>query len=249
MILSLLRTRRLLFLSLLGIIAAGLGLMVLLELTEWNRLEAVTLNGQPVEDWASRFGLDPEASLFDQPLEQVAAGLLDDTAIARVDMVFTLPGQLDIRTNRFTPACFVLDRVSGRLLGLNPQGRVVPLASSGADFEHPVLTSVTAGRLFELCDDARVPTVVAQLEKLADDNPDLYRMIDEINFGSKEFVTISVSGLPYRLKANAVNLYDQLSGFIRFAESYQTSVNDAKEYDLRFDNMIVKTAPRGTNGR
>ena len=173
----------------------------------------------------------------------------DDTAIARVDIEFSLPGRLDIQTNRFTPACFVLDKVSGRLLGLNPQGRVVPLASTKGDFEHPVLTRVAAGRLFERCDDVRVATVVTQLERLADDNPDLYRLIDEIDFGSPEFVTIAVSGLPYRLKANAVKLHDQLSGFIRFAESYQASIENAREYDLRFDNMIIKTAPRGTNGR
>jgi hypothetical protein len=247
--LSLARTRRLLFLSILAVTAAGLGLMVLVELTDWDRLEAVTLNERQVSDWESRFSLDPEGSLFEQPLSDLATGLLEDTAIARVDFEYSLPGTLRIKTNRFTLSCFILDRATGRLHGLNRQGRLIPLAASQNDWEHPVLTGVRAGRLFKLCDDIRVGLIVEQLERLADDNPDLYRLIEEIDFSSEAYVMVSISGLPYRLKANADVFYDQLTGFIRFVEKYQSCVDDASEYDLRFDNMIIKSSRRNQHGR
>lgn len=249
MILTLARTRRLLFIFLLAFMAAGLGLMVLVELTDWHRLEAVTLDEQPIDGWGARFGLAPDKSLFEQPLAEVVAGLLDDTGIARVDIEYSLPHTLHIRTNRFAPVCFVLDSQTGRMHGLNRQGRFLPVAPMYRDWEHPILTGVRAGRLFELCDDARVGLAVEQLERLADDNLALYRLIDEIDFASDAFVTVTVSGLPYQLKGSPDALCEQLTGFIRFLEKYQPNVDDADEFDLRFENMIIKTAESRPNGK
>ncbi len=218
----------------------GLASIIVLEFTDWHQLEAVTLNDEPLENWETDLGLRPDKSVLEQPLAAAAARLLKDTGTVKVDIDYSLPGTLKITTNRFTPVCTVIDEASGRQLGLNKQARVVPLAPSFDDWEHPVLTGVTADRLFEQCSDDRVSLIIPQLTRLSEDNVGLYRLIDEIDFGEQGLVTVTVSGLPYRLTAAADRFHGQITGFIQFVEKYQPDITGADNFDLRFSNMIVQ---------
>jgi len=218
----------------------GVGSIIALEFTDWHQLEAVTLNDQPVEDWEKSLGLKPGESVLKQPLAEVAARLLKDTGTVKVDIDYSLPGTLKITTNRFTPVCLVVDAVSGRQFGLNQQARVVPLAPGYDDWEHPVLTGAEANKLFAHCSDDRVSLLIPQLGRLAEDNIGLYRLIDEIDFSKEGQVTVTVSGLPYRLTANADRFHEQITGFVQFVEKYQPDITGAENFDLRFANMIVQ---------
>ncbi|RKX25218.1 MAG: hypothetical protein DRP45_06455 [Candidatus Zixiibacteriota bacterium] len=226
--------------ALLSVVVIGAATITWFEFTDWHQLEAVTLDDENVIEWETQTGFSAGSSLLDQPVADIAATLLEDRATAKVDIEYDLPGRLHIKTNHFVPEAFVLDKSSGRMHGLNRDGRVVPLAPSHDNWEHPVMTGVEVGGLFQYCDDARVVTVMPQLEKLANDNLDLYRLIEEIDLGTSEFVTVRISGLPYQLRTDAGSLYDQVSGFIRFMERFQPDLSDAKQFDLRFANMIVQ---------
>ena len=231
-----------LLLSILALV--GFAVVAALELTSWHGLEAVTLDDEPISDWETRFGLSASKSVLKQPLPEVAARLLEDTATVRVDIDYSLPATLHIKTNRFTPICFVLDEGTGRLHGLNHQARVVPLPPSQRDWEHPVLTGIKAGGLFRRCPDVRISLIIPQLNELADDNISLYRLIDEIDFTSQAFVSVTISGLPYRLKANAHSFFEQVTGFVQFIEKYQPDIDATKMFDLRFAAMIVRVTER-----
>ena len=231
-------------LGLLAIVVFGLGLMGVVEFTDWHRLDAVTLNGEVVGDPEADLGFNPDASVLEQPLREVASGLLADDQIAKVDISYDFPASLQIETNRFTPVCLVLDRDSGRLLGLNAQGRVVPLAADYRNWEQPVVTGTSLGGIFELCDDPRVSLLTLQLVRLADDNIDLYRLMDEIDLRAKKSTMVTITGLPYRLKVSAASFLDQTLGFIRFLEKYESEIDSARMIDLRFANMIVQESQR-----
>jgi len=231
-------------LLLLAVVVMGAGLVYSLEVADWQDVEAVSLDGVAVEDWENRLGLVAEQSVLEQPLAEVAARLLKDSRTARVDIDIDLPATLEIETNRFQPVCLVLDNAGGQLFGLNEQGRVLPLAEGYDDWEHPIVTGVTAGGVFELCDDARVPLLVDQLELLADDNIELYRLIDEVDLASSEFATITISGLPFKLRVSAAELHAQTGRFVSFLEKYEPEVDSARMIDLRYANMIVQEAKR-----
>lgn len=231
-------------LILLAIVGLGLGLVTVVEYTDWHVLEAVTLNGETIDDPEAELGFYSNSSVLEQPLRQVASRLLTNDQTAKVDINYVFPASLRIETNRFTPVCLVLDRDSGRLLGFNQQGRVVPLPQDYQSWEHPVVTGVTAGRIFDFCDDPRVSLLAPQLVRLADENVGLYRLIDEIDMRSETFVAITISGLPYRLKASAEAFLEQTLGFIRFLERYDSEADSARMIDLRFANMIVQESPR-----
>ncbi|MBU0983438.1 MAG: hypothetical protein KKA42_06185 [candidate division Zixibacteria bacterium] len=229
-------------LTCLALLVLGGALVITLEFTGWTQLEAVTLNGVAVEDPEGKLGLVPGRRLLEQPIDSMATGLLNRKGIVKVDVAYDLPGRIRVTTNRFEPASFVLDRKTGRLLGLNVQGRVVPMLQDQANWEHPILTGVNAGGLFELCRDERVVPLVEQLQRLHEDNIDLYRLIDQIDLTSPDYVTITMAGLPYTLKANAAEIYRQTTDFIRFIENYERDIADTRELDLRYDDMIVQVA-------
>jgi hypothetical protein len=225
-----------------AVVLGGAALVSVLEFSQWQRLEAVTLDGQPVADPQKTLGLDPNASILKQPLNIAARYLLVDDQTVRVDFDIVLPASLEIRTNRFVPACLMLDRTSGSILGLNAQGRAVPLADDFDDWQQPLITGVAANRVLQTCDDPRVAAIVARLSVLGDNNRELFRLIDEIDLSARDYATVTFSGLPYRLKVGADGFSDQITGFFRFVETYRSNIDSAGMVDLRFTGLIVQEA-------
>jgi hypothetical protein len=222
----------------------AVGLVILINFTEVLNLQAVTLNGEPVEDWQSDYDLSGDRPAIDQPVDSLAGRILEQEGIVKVDVDVDLPGKIEIRTNNFDPVCYVVDRSSGRMKGLNAQGRVVVLNRQELDWEHPVLTNVTADKLYDYCEDPRVRVLVPQLIRFRDDNVDFYRLIEEIDFESDDCLVVSVSGFDYRLKVNAEGFYEQINEFITFLEQFDTDLSDTRSLDLRLDNMIVQTGEK-----
>ena len=225
-----------------AIVLGGAVLACLLEFTQVQRLEAVTLDGQRVPDPQKTLGLDPGASVLKQPLNVAARYLLLDDQTVRVDIDIALPASLDIRTNRFVPACLLLDRTSGNILGLDSRGRVVPLADDFEDWQQPLITGVAANRVLQKCDDPRVAVIVNQLGALAEENKELFHLIDEIDLSEPDRATVICSGLPYRLRLSADRFFDQVTDFFRFVETYRTNVDSSGMVDLRFAGLIVQEA-------
>jgi len=172
-------------LLLVAVTALGAGLMAVVNFTDACRLESVTLDGELLDDWQERFDVLSAGPILNQSLDSLAKLLLSHPGVFKVDLAYGIPHALHIRTNDFTPSCFLLDQTTGRLLGLDAEGRVVPLAATELDWEHPVLTNVKADKLFSHCPDVRVPLVVDRLERLYETHRDLYRLIDEIDFSDE----------------------------------------------------------------
>jgi hypothetical protein len=231
-------------LYLLSVTVLGLGLYALLDLTGWQRLQAVTLDGIELKDWSRRLELDTAGRTLEQPLEEIAARLLKDKKTAQVSIKYALPDRLQIETNRFDPICFVLDKQSGRLFGMDGLGRSVPLNSSPSDWERPVITGTWSKRLFELCEDPRAALISPQLVRLADENAELFRLVDEIDLSSPQYAVVTLAGLRYQLRVNADRFYDEMIGYIDFLQKYRPEMAETKLLDMRFANMVIQRAAR-----
>ena len=231
------RKRKLILLSL---FLVGLSVVVIVNFTNICNLQAVTFDGEPVTKFDEKLGLEPTSPILNQPLDSLGEALLQRKGIVKVDIDYNLPNRIDIKTNRFTPVCFVLDTQTGQLRGLSHEGRVVAIPDNQTDWEHPTLTNVDAGNLYEYCPDERVQILVPQLEKLRDRHTDLYRLITEIDFGSRDELVATISGLPYKLRMSAEGFLDQIDDFLYFIERFAPDLDSTKMIDLRFDDMIVK---------
>ncbi|UCC44726.1 MAG: FtsQ-type POTRA domain-containing protein [Candidatus Zixiibacteriota bacterium] len=215
-------------------------LVVVIHVTDFCDLEAVTIDGQASHDWQNEYDLAAGKPIFHQSVDGLAERLLQKSSVVRVDVDYRLPHTVEVKINEFTPACFVVDAKTGRLKGISSQGRVVPLSGDNIDWDNPVFTSITAARWFDFCDDPRARLIVPQLLQLRDDNVDLYRLIGEVDFGSPDFLIVSISGLPYRLIVDAMNFSEQLSAFGDFIEPYQVNLEGTRMLDMRHDRMIVQ---------
>ena len=218
----------------------GAAFVYAIEFTEWHQLQAVTLDGDPIENFDKRLGLTPTEPVTHQDLRVAADRLLKDDSTVKVDIDYDLPGGLKIETNRFEPQGFLVDARSGRMYGVNFQGRIVPLREDYDDWEHPMLTGVNVRGLYEPCADSRVSRVVPELARLADDRVQLYRVIEEIDFSQDEFLVVRVAGLPYRLRVEADSFFEQTTGFIRFLEQYHPDLDSAAQFDMRYAGMIIQ---------
>lgn len=223
-----------------GSLVGCIVLVTLFLFTDICLLNAVTLNGQPVDNWESKYGLSSKRHLFDQPIEKVATQILGQKGIVKVDFSYGLPGSIHISTNRFSTVCFVLDGQSGILRGLNSYSRVVALKQSHDDWEHPVLTGISSAPLHRFCSDPRVSRVIAELSLLRRKQIDLYRLIDEIDFSRSDYLRLTLAGVPYQLKIRAEQLLSRLTEFIRFIEQFDRDTENVLAYDLRYDNMIIE---------
>ncbi|MCK4607606.1 MAG: hypothetical protein KAU35_09950 [candidate division Zixibacteria bacterium] len=219
----------------------GLTLAVAADFTDACRLEQVSLDGQPLDDWQERFTMLQPESHLDQPLDSLAGLLLRKPDVFRVDLSYSTLHTLEVRTNRFTPACFVLEESTGRLRGLDSRARLVPLHFPLDNWEHPVFTRARTGEMFAQCKDGRVELMVRQLGTLRDKHRDLYRLIDEIDFGYDGYLEVTVSGLPYHLQVRAETFPADMDRFVEFVTSFGPDLRGVSIVDLRFNSMVICT--------
>lgn len=226
----------------LGLVAAsivGVALVIVVNYTGACRLHEVTVNDASVPDWHQRYPmLDTNLGPL-QSLQSMAEKMLEDTNVYKVDLSWSLPHRLEINTNRFTPECFLLDETTARLHGLDDHGRVVPLSRPVDNWERPVLTGLTVRAMFERCSDTRVEVIARKLIQLRQEHRDLFRLIEEINFADRFGLTVTIAGLPYRLKLRAETMIEDVDRFARFITRFGVDLENVRLIDLRFDDMII----------
>jgi len=235
------KSRVLLFL----VAVVGLGSLTWVETSGWPNLEAVSLDGSDVVNWSARFPLSKNKPLLKQNLDSVATQLLSKKRIGKVDISYALPNRLSIETNRFEPIALMLEQTTGEFRGIDREGRVLPLESTTIRWDVPILTSVAARGLFVECDDVRVSVVMPQLAKLSEEASGFFALISEIDFGPADYLYVTVSGMPYRLRVESASIHEQITSFIHFIERYSPETDNVENFDLRYPGIIVSEESTG----
>ncbi len=226
-------------LSLIFFVLFGTTLLSVLNFTDYFALEIVSVNAANLDNWSDKYSLLEGTPLMHQPLDSLASALMKKKSIYKVDIDYALPNKIEIKTNNYKPVCFVLDRRTKKIYGLDSDSRVVLLENSDYSWNNPVLTSLTISKPYGFCLDHRVKQVVQALQKFKKKNRDLYGLIDEIDFGNSGFLKVSIDGLPYRLKVRYNYLLDDVDKFIRFVSRFDPNLENITLLDLRYDEMIV----------
>ncbi len=95
------------------------------------------------------------------------------------------------------------------------------------------------GKLYGYCKDTRTSVLIECLERLREENTDLYRLIYEIDLGSEYFVRVALSGLDYRLKVRAEYFNDDMNRFVDFVSRFDPTMDGVSLIDLRCDGMVI----------
>ena len=228
-----------------GCTVFGLALAIAVNFTGAFNLERVEVDGAVIEDWSTEFDLLADAPIGSQPIDSLAKIILSQKRVHKVDISLDLPSVIEIETNQFDPLCFILDKVSGRTYALDNFARVVPIVDDNGDWEKPIIAGIECGKLFSRCYNGRVSVIVPQLQRLQEENIDLFHLIDELNLSRPGYVIVSVAGLDYKLHVRAASLFDDLARFTEFVTKYAPDLEGTAYLDFRQNDMIIRRSKRG----
>ncbi|MFH1688493.1 MAG: hypothetical protein ABIE70_13360 [bacterium] len=222
-----------------GLTALGVSLAAAVNYTGLCRLEAVTLNGQPVTEWTGPYAILGTQSVARQPLSALADSLLEQKDVYRVDINLDGLRGIEVITNQYTPRALLLDNSSGKLFGLDEYARLLPLANATMDWECPIITGLAAGHQFTVVSEQGLVELLRQLQQVEDKHQDLYRLIEEIHFTDGGSLKLTTSGLPFILMLYPDQLARRIDSFVEFYTRFDADLSLVELIDLRFDEMII----------
>ena len=213
--------------------------ILIVGFTEVCTLRAVTVDGQSVEKWNKKSPLEADKSILRQPLKDFVKNLLADDKTLKLDYKYSWPHTLNVKLNSISPDCLLLDRNSATLYGVDEKARVLPLQPEFVDWERPVLTGISVRKVYQCPTDIRLRKVLPALDKLRSEKTNFYRLIEQVDFASKDFVEITVAGHEHTVKVRAECFYDDILRYVDFVARYQPQLEGIKVIDLRQDGQIV----------
>lgn len=222
-------------LTLAGIVAS----VGLISFTEICNLQAVTLNGEKVEKWDKKLSLVPNKSILQQPFEDFVEISLADEETLKLDYRYAWPHTLLVRLNSISPDGLILDKNSAALFGLDKNGRIIPLKSEVVDWERPVFTGVKASKMYQCPTDLRVRKVLTALGKVRSERVNFYRLIEQVDFNSKDYVEVSLAGHEHTVRLRAEFFYEDIIRYLDFVARFRPALDGIKVIDLRQDGQII----------
>ena len=214
-------------------------LVLAVNFTEACRLQEILLDEKPQTEWSGKYNLKPNRAMLSQSVNELTDSLLARSNVHKVDISYSWPGCLDITTNKFEPACFILDIATGRLVGCDRTSRIVSLDKVEFDWERPILTGIKAGRLYSFSSDVRVQIIIDQLEELRESNIDLYRLVEEIDLSDHRFLSVRLVGWDCKLKVPVLSLASEVERGVGFVEAYTPDLEGVRAMDMRYDGTII----------
>lgn len=235
------RTRLLIYAIAISMVLA----VAVISFTDVSAIEAVTLNGTVVKGWAEKYNLNKNVSVLDQPYEELTKMILQPDSALEVEVSFRWPHTLNLELNSITPCCLLLNKDNGQIFGLDKNRRVVPLSETALDWEIPLLTGINKIKLYEVCSDSRVRSVLSALEELRSENINFYRLIEQIDFGKDNRIEMMVSGLDHKVWLSADRTLNDLNRYIEFVSGFELDLINMRLIDMRLEEMII-TREKGT---
>ncbi len=220
---------------LLGMIA----LVIVVNFTELCTLEAVTVDGQNPHKWNMKSLLIRDKSILRQPLDEFMQNSMADETILKLDYRYAWPHTLNVKLNSISPECLLLDRYSAVLYGLDEHGRVFPLKPDFVNWECPVLTGIGIKKMYQCPFDIRLREVLPALNQLRSENANFYRLIEQVDFGSNEFIEVAIAGHKHAVRVRSDFFYEDMNRYVDFAAKYHQQLEGIKVIDLRQDGQIV----------
>ncbi len=220
-------------------ISGMLVMVAVIWFTEVCTLQAMTINGENVDNWEKKSPLVPNQSILRQPLAAFEESSFANDQTLKLDYRYSWPHTLNVRLNSISPDCMVLDKFSSTFFGLDEYGRALPFKSELVDWERPIVTGVGVRKLYQNLADIRVPKVLAALGKVKSDRMNFYRLIEQIDFASKDYVEVTIAGQGHVVRLRAGCFYDDINRYLDFAARFHPELEGIKIIDLRQDGQII----------
>ena len=216
-----------------------LAVLLIVSFTEICTLRAITVDGQSIEKWNTKSPLEENKSILRQPLSDFVESTLADEKTLKLEYQYDWPHTLNINLNSISPDCLLLDRNSATLYGLDNRARVLPLKPEFVDWERPVMTGIRIRKIYECPSDIRLRKVLAGLDKLRSEKTNFYRLIEQVDFSSNDFIGVTLAGHEHIVRVHAESFFDDMNRYVDFVAKFHLQLEGIKVIDLRQDGQIV----------
>jgi len=220
-------------------LAGMFGAVALVHFTKICNLHAVTINGETTKEWTKKTPLEKDRSILRQPFGQFIESSFANEQTLKLDYRYSWPHTLNIEINSINPDCLLLDQNSSTVYGLDRIGRVLPLESERIDWERPVLTGAGVRKIYDFPTDIRVREVVRALDELRSERINFYRLIEQIDFASEDYLEIRIAGSPLIVRLRADFFHEDINRYIEFVARFRPDLKGIKVIDLRQNGQIV----------
>ncbi|MGH8014785.1 MAG: cell division protein FtsQ/DivIB [Candidatus Zixiibacteriota bacterium] len=222
----------------------ALAVVSIIKFTEVCNLQAVTINGKTPDQWDKKTPLIKDKSILRQPLDEFVLSSFANDQTLKLDFRYDWPHTLNVKVNSISPDCLLLDKYTSTLFGLDKSGAVLPLSPDLIDWERPVFTGVGVNKLYQLPQDIRVHAVVNALAETKSQKLNFYRLIEQIDFDSPDFLEVRIAGCPQIVRLRAEFFYEDINRYIDFVARFQPQLDGVKVIDLRQNGQIITKGKR-----
>ncbi len=222
--------------SFLGCIVTAVTLLVVVNFTDAFQLQSIYLNSEEIQNWHEDFD---STNVINLSLEQTANTMLDKNGIYKVDLKVDLPNNIEIISNDFDAVCYMVDKNSGKIYGLDKDARLISLKNQFNDWELPIITGVAAGKLYHRINDTKIAILAGKINLLREKHNDLYRILEEIDVSNEKYLKVYPAGLPYYLKIRLEKFNYDLDRFVDFIGKYDLVLDEINQINFCCDDMVI----------
>jgi len=227
------------YLLLLGAAVMLAAVIGVCKYTKLFRLREVKVN--PVEHVGveKKLQLTMDQNLFKVPVARAAETLLGESRVLKVDIDYALPDGITITINDIKPLAIVIGNNGKTLYSLDERGYLLPYDDGAEGFDYPLITGLKKTKQYARVTDRRLNLILDQLGLLKDDCLDFYLALSCIDLSKKDYVSVFLDGLPFRVDMYAGNLYTSIKDLEIFLLDFDPDLSEVARLDMRSDGLII----------
>lgn len=207
------------------------------------KIENIKVEGNHILSKAEVLGLlgiGKEVKLLDIAPKNVAEKLVISPFIEAASAVYSLPSTLRITIKERKPVAFIYGR------GLNlidANNFIMPVPQTNMSWNLPIIRGIKqklgVQGAITTSKQAQLAVEITSFIQLLD--MPLKEMVSQLNFNSKHYVEIGLSGTRTVIRVDAHNYQDQLYVAAKYLKEYMdfNKLNRLEYVDVRFKNQIV----------
>ncbi len=203
------------------------------------QLKSVTVAPEYFAETAGELDLPTGENLFSLPVKKAMDDLLNRRHILSVTFDYELPGRVRINLNETRPLALTISDDGRIVYSLDRYGYLYHFDTAKYGFDYPVITGIGKCRIYERAGDSRIKLILAALERLKDDDIDLYLAVSGIDLSKVGYISVYLDGLPFAVLTCAGSLYESIIQTRQFVLGTRPDLENIKKLDLRSDGLII----------
>jgi cell division septal protein FtsQ len=209
--------------------------------TDFFALKKVVIEPESYSAELSQLNIPIGQNIFAVPVEDAITYLIHKPMVFKVTAEYELPGQITFHINDFKPVALALGEDGRCILGIDDRYRFMPYDKSKAGVGLPLITGLKNCALYQKVKDYRVGLILTQLNRLKQEQSDLYQSVSAIDLSTTDSITVYLDGLRCPIVMYAGGIFEGIRNLKQFLVDFNPELQEILRIDLKSENQIIAT--------